>query len=85
MTDVHTPLLTLDPDTTDAGARDDGRAGRHAGGGGLGREATARRTRVIASTVPHPSRSRWPRPVTYLLIVLGVILVGCFLVILGGP
>ena len=82
MTDVHTPLLTLDPDTTDAGARDDGRAGRHAGGGGLGREATARRTRVIASTVRH---TRWPRPVIYLLVVLGVILVGCFLVILGGP
>jgi hypothetical protein len=43
------------------------------------------RPALIASTVPHPSRSRWPRPVTYLLIVLGVILVGCFLVILGGP
>ena len=37
---------------------------------------------MIASTVRHP---RWPRPVIYLLVVLGVILVGCFLVILGGP
>ena len=40
---------------------------------------------AAASTVPRPSRSRWPRPVTYLVIVLGVILVGFFLVILGGP